>query len=200
MDRDDEHPVEPRRGRPRSEAARRAILEAAYDLLCREGLRAISMDSLARAAGVGKATIYRWWPSKEAVLMEGYLDAVETRVSFPRTDSALADLREQLHKVIDAVRGPDGAILCQILACAQHDQQIREAFQREVQDHRRRDARALLERAVENGEVRPDLDADVAIDALYGPLFHRLLTGHAPIDHEFADALFDVVTGGLRPR
>lgn len=187
-------------GRPRSEASRRAILDAAYALLRDEGLRAVSMDSLARSAGVSKATIYRWWPSKEAVLMEGYLDAVETRVSFPHTGSALDDLRVQLHRVIDTMKGPDGVILSQIIACGQYCPEIMNAFRGEVQEHRRKDAFALLRRAVAGGEVRSDIDVEVTIDALYGPVFHRLLTGHAPLDHAFADALFDTVTVGLRPR
>ncbi len=185
-------------GRPRSEQARRAILDAAYALLRRDGLRAISMDSLAREAGVSKATIYRWWPSKESVLMEGYLHAVEVRISFPRTDSPFDDLRTQLHRVIDALAGPDGEILRQIIACGQYCPEVLDAFRKSVQEPRRRDARAMLERAIDRGEVRNDVDVDVAIDAIYGPVFHRLLTGHGPLDHGYADATMDTVVRGLR--
>lgn len=184
-------------GRPRSEASRRAILDAAYLLLCRVGLREISMDSLASAAGVSKATIYRWWPSKEAVLMEGYLNAVELRVGFPRTDSPLDDLRTQLRNVMDTIRGPDGEILRQIIACGQHCSEILAAFREAVQEPRRRDAAALLSRAVAAGEVRADIDVEVTIDAIYGPIFHRLLTGHGDLDHRFADALLDTVIRGI---
>lgn len=187
-------------GRPRCESARKAILHAAYDLLRRDGLRTITMDSLARAAGVSKATIYRWWPSKEAVLMEGYLDAVQPRVTVPNTSSALADLQSQLHKVLEAMTGPDGEILCQIIACSQYCPEIKEAFRREVQGPRRADTRMLLQRAVELGEIRPDVDPEVAIDTLYGPLFHRLLTGFGTLDPEFADRVFQHFVAATCPR
>src|SRR5690606_26718308 len=179
--------------------SRIAILEAAYSLLRNEGLRTISIESLARAAGVSKATIYRWWPSKEAVLMEGYLHAVEVRVAIPRTDSPLADLRTQLHRVVEAIRGPDGEILRQIIACGQYCPEVLDAFRTSVQEPRRRVSRALLEEAVEKGEVRGDVDVDVAIDAIYGPIFHRLLTRHGALDQAYADATLDTVLRGLAP-
>lgn len=186
-------------GRPRSEAARRAILRAAGDLLARDGFAAVTMEAIAAEAGVGKATLYRWWPCKAGVLMDAFLSANGPCPPFPDTGCLREDLRRQMGGLAEALAGPFGAILAGVLAEAQADPGAAAAFRERYLAPRRAEARQALARGQARGEVRADADLDTATDALYGPLLYRLLAGHAPLTPCFVDSLIALLLGGLRP-
>jgi AcrR family transcriptional regulator len=188
-----------RRGRPRSEHSRRAILRAASDLLLERGLSEISMDAVAERAGASKATIYRWWPSKERLVLDALLsewasgtpDAVDT-------GSLAGDLRELvLPWTRQLTTKPWGRVIAALVASAQCDTQFAEEYRAHFVKLRREPARIALLRASERGEIPANTDIDAALDLLYGPFYHRLLHGHAPVTQRFAGTIIEYVVAAL---
>ena len=172
----------PRRGRPRSERAREAILSAAAELLLARGLGAVSMDAVAERAGVSKATIYRWWPTKETLALEALYHEWDTaRPSSRDTGSLRGDLLALLRPWIRFVRTrPYGRVIAALITEARTDPQFAEQYRARFVEPRREPARALFARAIERGEIPAHSDIEVALDLLYGAIYHRLLHGHAP--------------------
>jgi AcrR family transcriptional regulator len=176
--------------RRRNKAARTAILRAAAELLDRRGFRRVTIEGIAARAGVGKATIYRWWPSKAAVVMDAVLQAASPRIAFPDTGSAREDVRRQLALVIDFyIHTKTGRGIRALIAESQHDPSLAESLRDRFIASRRADATAVFARGIERGELRADLDVGVAIDALYGAIYYRLLVSHEPLDAGYADTL-----------
>jgi AcrR family transcriptional regulator len=188
----------PKRGRPRSEKARHAILEAAAKLLLLRGLGAVSMDAVAETAGVSKATIYRWWPSKEMLALDALLDWAGA--SAPARDTGA--LREDLLALVrpwvrEIRRQPFGRVIAALITEAQSDPQFAEAYRTRFVEPRREAMRAAFARAAERGEVPANLEVEVAVDLIYGPLYHRLLHGHAPLSARFGQAVVDMALAGI---
>ncbi len=153
-------------------------------LLAEVGFAGTSVDAIAQAAGVSKATIYRWWPNKAAVVMEALLGAIEA--DFPATAGADTeeDLIARIRRTIALFRSPKGRILASLIGEAQFDPELAEAYRQRLLGPRRAGLRAALERAVAAGALRPG-DLELAVDIVYGPLYARLLLGHAPLDDGF---------------
>jgi AcrR family transcriptional regulator len=194
------HPGPRPPGRPRSERARRAILRAANELLEREGFAAMTVEAIAERAGVSKATVYRWWPNKAAVVMDGFLSTVSSEVPFPHTGWAREDIRLHMRRLVEAFGGRMGRTVAALIAEGQADTQLAEALRSRWLSVRRAEAKEILERGIARGELREDLDLEAAVDALYGPIYYRLLVGHAPLEEDFADVLADHVFAGLSAR
>jgi AcrR family transcriptional regulator len=181
----------PHTGRRRNDAAKEAILDAAFRLLSDPGTGAggLTIEAIAAEAGVGRQTIYRWWPSKGAVLADAL--ARYARVAVPERDtgSFAGDLAAFL---IDSFAGLAGRgyadRLRQIVAAAQDDEHVARVLS-EFTAVRRAALRALLERGREAGELAPDADLDMLVDMAYGVLYYRLLVGHAPLDEAAARSL-----------
>jgi AcrR family transcriptional regulator len=193
--------VEPkRRGRPRSASAQRAILDAAADLLLAQGLEKVSMDTVAKRAGVSKATIYRWWPTKEALALDSlYHEWDTTPAASPDTGSLRGDLHGLVRPWVRRIRArPYGRVVAALITEAQTDPEFALEYRARFVDPRRRTARELFTRAIERGEIVPETDVDLAIDLIYGPLYHRLLHGHAPLSDHFATDVVDTALAGLR--
>jgi AcrR family transcriptional regulator len=180
------------RGRRRSERARSAILDAARELLDREGFPALSVDAIAARAGVGKATIYRWWPNKAAVVMDAFLAATGPGTQFPDTGSVREDLRRQLRSLIRLFRQPSLARpFVALIAESQHDPVLAGALRERLIATRRGSVKEVLSRGIQRGELRADLDLDVAIDAFYGAVYYRLLVSGEPLTPAYADRLLE---------
>ncbi len=192
----------PKRGRPRSEKARRAILDAAAELLLLRGLGAVSMDAVAERAGVSKATIYRWWPSKEMLALDALLDWADA--SAPPRDTG--SLRGDVHALIrpwvrEIRRRPFGPAIAAFINEAQSNAKFADAYRTHFVEPRRDAMRAVFARAVARGEVPADLDLEVALDLIYGPIYHRLLHGHAALtDRSARDAVELALNGILTAR
>lgn len=188
----------PRRGRPRSAEAKEAVLRAAREILAEGGPAAVTMEGVATRAGVGKPTVYRWWPDRHAVamaaLMEG--DAEHAPRKAPR--STLQALRQQLRTIAERFASPTGRHVTTMIAASDAETEFSKAFRNHFVLARRAEGRALLERAIRDGEVRPNLDVEVALDLLYGPLFFRLLMGHAALDASFMDQVLTHALRGLK--
>jgi AcrR family transcriptional regulator len=187
----------PARGRPRSEASRGAIIAAANLLLRTIGLDRMSIEAVAEASGVGKTTIYRWWPSKGTLALDAYLEEMRAKVVAPDTGNGAEDLRRHAQAVIGFYAGEEGRIFAQFMAEAQSDPGLAEAFRDRFLAHRRAAVKTIWQRGVARGEFREDVDADVAIDMIFAPIVYRLLAGHAPLTQSLADQLVDAALGGL---
>lgn len=178
----------------RSDRARQAVLHAADDLLVERGYAAVTMEGIAARAGVAKQTIYRWWPSKFEVLMDTFLEDAEDALKIPDTGTTTEDLRQHLHRLADFLTdAPAGQVMLALIGQAQHDRAMASVFQRRYLDDRRALDRTILERGVARGDVRKDVDPDLVIDVLYGPVYHRVLLTGLPIGSHFIDALVDRV-------
>ena len=189
------------RGRPRSVEARAAILRAARELIAEAGTSGLTMEAVAARAGVGKPTVYRWWPDRHAVAMAALMSEPAPAPAAPRKRSALASLRRQLLDVAEVFAAPTGRSAASLIASADANSELAKAFRNHFVLARREEGRVLLREAVADGELRDDLDIDVALDLIYGPLFFRLLLGHAPLDAAsvtriFKDALRGLATNG----
>jgi AcrR family transcriptional regulator len=183
-------------GRPRCDTTRKAVLEAANSLLEEVGFAKLSMEGIAARAKVSKATIYRWWPSKGAVAMEAFLGAISPRIAFPHTDSAIADVTNQMQALVSAYRGKDGRVVCELIALGQSDPDTLASFVDGYLRPRRSAAKDALQRGIASGEIR-EVDLDLLVDALYGPIFHRMLVRHMPLEDGYAQRLADVVFSGV---
>ena len=186
-------PSPPTRGRPRDPRTRATILAAARALLERGGLTAVTIEAIAGKAGVSRPTIYRYWPNAPAVAMAAFLDASGAPTSAKASRSPLAALRAQLHAVADAFAAPAGRSVAAMVAAAQSETELAKAFRNEFIARNRDAARLLLERSIEEKLIERPSDIDLALDLIFGPLFYRLLMGHAPITRGFVDQLIDAV-------
>ncbi len=189
----------PKRGRPRSEQARESILHAAAELLLKRGLDAVSMDAVAEHAGVSKATIYRWWPTKETLALDAlYTEWAERAAAAQDTGSLRGDLLALLRPWARLVRSrPYARVIGTFITEAHNDPTFAAEYRTRLVTPRRNKARALFERAAERGELRPGVRVEVALDLLYGALYHRLLHGHAPLSDRFVADVIDMTLHGV---
>lgn len=184
-------------GRPRSSAARARVLQAARALVETQGPAAVTIEAIAARSGVSKPTIYRTWPNAPAVVMAALMDSTETPAARTHPASALAALRRQLREIAGTFASRTGRSVTQMIAAADAETELAKAFRHHFILARREEGRRMLAAAVTAGEVRRDVDLDVALDLLYGPVFFRILVGHAPADERFCDRLLDQVVNGL---
>jgi AcrR family transcriptional regulator len=190
------NPTSPR-GRPRSEASRGAIIAAANELLRTVGLHRMSIEAVAEASGVGKTTIYRWWPSKGTLALDAYLEDMRAKVVVPDTGDGGEDLRRHARAVIEFYAGKEGGIFAQFMAEAQSDPGLAEAFRERFLSQRRAAVQTIWKRGVARGDFRDDVDTDVAMDMIFAPIVYRLLAGHAPLARSLAENLVNAALGGL---
>jgi AcrR family transcriptional regulator len=189
------------RGRPRSETAHKAVLAAAAELLLDRGLPGVSMDAVAERAGVSKATIYRWWPTKETLALDMlYNEWTKVTPQQYESGSLRLDLLALLHAWSRLASGrPYGRVVAALLMEGQTDPAFAAEYQRRMVEPRRDQARAIFGHAIERGEIPADTKVEVAIDLLYGALYHRLLHGHAPLDDQFVEDIVELTLPGVRP-
>jgi AcrR family transcriptional regulator len=187
-------------GRPRSPEAQRAILEATENLLRERGYAGLSIDEVARRAGVSKRTIYRWWPSKGALVAEAFTESAGQRHQDVNTGRVRDDLIGYLQQLFaDIARPGKTAALRSMMAEAQSDEGFAAQFATFIAG--RRDLiRSILQRAAERGEIDPSADLDVAIDFIFGLYWYRMLVGHLPLDQALATTMTDQLLHGLGAR
>ena len=157
----------------------------------------MTVEAIAERAGVSKATVYRWWPNRAAVVMDGFLSTVSSEVPFPHTGHAREDIRLHMRRLTEALSGKIGQTVAALIAEGQADPELAEALRSRWLSVRRAEAREILELGIERGELREDLDPEVAVDVLYGPIYYRLLVAHAPVDEDFAGILAEHIFSGL---
>ena len=191
--------VEPKpRGRQRSIEAEAAILKATLSLLERKPLRRVTADAIAHRAGVSKATIYKWWPSKNQVALDAYLTGMTERVLLPNTGSAELDFSIQLKSLTAFYTTPLGRLFCQFIAEGQSDPAFLALFRERFLYTRRNAARVMLRRGIARGEINEEIDGEIVLDLVYGPTIFRLLAGHGPLNDLESEAMIRAVFSGIR--
>jgi AcrR family transcriptional regulator len=189
------------RGRRRSERSHEAIIAATQQLLVERSYPELTIEGIAARAGVGKQTIYRWWPSKAALVLEAYLAGSEAVPLPAEGATAREDVRALLGWLIAVLAQPIGGhVVAGLVADLQHDAELAQGFHRDVVPARRQAMLAALERARNRGEIGADADLELAVDALHGAVFYRLLLSGEPLDVDFADRLAEQALAGLAGR
>ncbi|MFF2777007.1 TetR/AcrR family transcriptional regulator [Streptomyces sp. NPDC058052] len=191
------HPPDPRR---RSEKSHRAILDAAMELSVEHGYGNVTVEAIAARAGVSKKTIYRWWPTKGAVLLEAFIELAGTATRFPDTGDVAADLHTQMTAVLAHVMsGPHAPVYAGIVAETQHDAALARDLRAQLLDPRVAAARERLLLARDRGQLAADADVELAVDLLYGPLYYRLLLHFGPYSPERLRSHVAHVLGAFGP-
>ncbi|GAA4685474.1 TetR/AcrR family transcriptional regulator [Streptomyces youssoufiensis] len=185
----------------RSERARRAILDAAFDLVNRKGFAKLTIEAIAAQAGVGKPTIYRWWRSKGAVVLEAMREELGDDFGFPDTGDIAADLTTQITAVSQRlVTGRISEAYKGVMGEAQNDPELMKAFRETILEPSIAECRARLESAVAAGQLRSDVPTDVMIDLFYAPIHYRHFLGFGDDAVRRSAELVQDVLLGLRPR
>jgi len=180
---------------------RLAVLDAAADLLVEGGMSAATIEGIAARAGVSKATIYKWWPTRGHVALDSFFTRTRDTIAVD-PDASLADsLTVQLQALCALFRDTaSGRLMRELAAFAQNDPDVRDALEEHWLRPRRAVAMRLVTEAAERGELRADIDVEAVVDQLFAPVYHRLLFGHAPLCEGLAAALVGQLLTGLRPR
>lgn len=188
-----------RRGRPRNEACTGEILEAALHLVAEVGIAGLTMDAVARRAGVGKATIYRRWTSKEALMLDAWMSCVR-KPAAPDTGTLQGDLEALLGGIDSPLSDRElQRVFPQMIAAAKVNPDVADAYRAFV-EQRRAPMRAVLLRGVERGEIDPALDLEVVQDLVIAPLMYRWIVTDAPIDEPMIRQVIATVTAGVAVR
>jgi AcrR family transcriptional regulator len=191
-------PETKRCGRQRSEESEEAILSAITELLKEKPLRDISIEEIARKAGVGKATIYKWWPSKAYIAFDAFSRKLKEMVPIRDTGSAERDFKKQLRSLFAFFDTPEGLVLRHFLGEGQVDEEFASLFRDRFIKPRRETIGVIFDRAVERGQIRRGLDRDTVLDLIYGPGFFRLLIRHEPLEPNTVDEMVSALFRGLR--
>src|SRR5580698_408745 len=187
-------------GRPRSEHSHQAILRSTLKLLRQPGgFPDLSIEAVAADAKVSKATVYRWWPTKAALVADAFSASVEQELQFPDTGSLRGDVARQMRRVIRLFRSPRGKIVAALLAGGQSDPELIEAFRERFLWPKRRQAYKTLQRAIDRGELPAGSNLDLLLDSLYGPIYMRFLIRHAELTEDFADQLCELILKDCQP-
>lgn len=182
-------------GRPRSDAARGAILEAAYAILLENDLGTFSIEAVAVRAGVARTTIYRWWPTKGRLAIESFFEAFKPKLAYGRSGAPDDNFRVLLKSLADTLSGPDGQVAVSVLMHAQGDAETLSMFREQFSEPLRAQTAALLQAGIDQGRFRRDLDIPLVIDAAVGAVYLRLLFGLA-LDSIWAHSLADTLLVG----
>lgn len=189
-----------RRGRPRCSSAtsHEAIIDAVYEILQEKPLSALTMEEIARRAGVGKPTLYKWWPSKSAIVIDMFSERIVPSMEVPEAPLVEERIRAQVAATIGLLGGFFGKVSAEIIAEGQSDGEVlREYVERYVR-HRRAMTEEMIARAQESGEFNREIDPQVLIDMIYGPIYYRLLVKHQPLDQKFGEELLDHIMAYLK--
>jgi len=185
-------------GRPRSEESRQSILRSTLKLLKQDGGFAdLTIEGIAADANVGKTTVYRWWPTKGALVADAFSASADKELRFPNTGSLYTDINLQMKGLIRIFRSERGKVVAALLAGGQSDPELLEAYRDRFLWPRRRQAYETLQRGVDRGELPASCDFDLILDSLYGPILMRFLIRHVKLEESLADELCGLVLKGL---
>ncbi|MFO0723364.1 MAG: TetR/AcrR family transcriptional regulator [Myxococcota bacterium] len=179
------------RGRPRSAESQARILAATVHLVETQPWSALTVEVIAAKAKVGKQTIYKWWGGRAALVMDAFLSSMSARVQVPDSGHIERDLSMYLKRSSRVLRETNaGRLLAVVMAESQFDEELAAAFRERFVARRRDTLRKLLERGVERGQLRPDLDLELVMDLLFGVFWYRLLVGQrVPLSDAFVEKM-----------
>ncbi|MFG2598218.1 TetR/AcrR family transcriptional regulator [Streptomyces sp. NPDC048462] len=182
----------------RSESSRRATLEAALDLCTEKGYGRVTVEAIAARAGVSKKTIYRWWPSKSAVLLEAFTEALVQANPPVETDDIAADLRTHVNGAVAVLSLPPfGPAYAGILSEVHHDDELAETVRTQLIEPRFEEVVNRLRGAQAQGQIPPGADLRLAVEMLYGPVYYRHVLRKPMQDLEAVASLVDHVLRSL---
>jgi AcrR family transcriptional regulator len=184
----------------RSERSRRAILSAAIELLGEVGYAKLTIEAIAARAGAGKQTIYRWWPSKSAVIFDAFRQVNDSpqQVAFPDSGDLAADLYPVMRAIVDECNDPKYDVPARVMiAESQYDVELAENMAQFMLRPAMKATEDRLRSAQRIGQLRTDADLTVAVELLFGPVYHRWINRTAPLDHAMADTIVDYVIRAL---
>jgi len=185
--------------RKRSEQCHLAILEAAASVLDERGYLGMTIEEVAQRAGAGKQTIYRWWGGKPMLALEAHYAVPANQHTIADTGSVEGDLRTHLMKLVAALSdGERARTIAGLMAEAQTNPKFAVAFREKFLEPKRAAMQAVFELGKERGELPVLADAYLLTDLIYGPVWYRLLVGHAPLDGGFVEALITSVMAAAR--
>lgn len=189
----------------RSEQSRQAILQSTMRLLDERepdsvSIQQLSIERIARDAGVSKTTIYRWWPNKAAVIIDTFLEnhilATPVREDIPAIDA----LREHFMSLASVYAGYEGRLMAQLIAECQYDPATLEEFKKHFWRPRRAVVTGLIERAIDEGAIRGDQHPDVIAERIYAAIYFRLLFQEGSLDKQAVTGTFDLALEGIARR
>ena len=187
-------------GRPRDPRADRAILQATLELIAERGVHEFLTEDVAARAGVGKGAIYRRYRSKDELVTAAIAAAVSEEIAVPDTGSTRADLLALMREAVQLYRGSlAGRLMPNLIGAMAQKPELARSVREGFLAARRSALAEVLQRGVERGDLRPDLDLELALDVLGGPLFYRLLVTGGPIDEQLAEGVADLILRGFAP-
>jgi AcrR family transcriptional regulator len=190
-----------RRGRPRSQAAEShaAIMDAVYELLQKRPSSKLTMDAVATRAKVGKPTLYKWWPSKAALIMAMFYERLAGKPEAPKAATAEGVIRAKMRHLIKEFNGLFGKVMADLIAEGQSDPSIlKELYEGHIK-LRRESTVADIERGKADGEFAADIDPELLIDSMFGPIYYRMLLRRGPLTEQFGNDLISQTLRGVRP-
>jgi len=188
------------RGRPRSQQAKRAVLDAARALVEKGGYQAVTIEAVAARSKAAKTTIYRWWPNRTALVVDLLVQMAAAEVPAPMGRDPLRALRTEVRRTAAVADAPLGRLMMSLLGEAQDDPELRATLLEGLFYPRREASARAIRQAQASGALRSDVSAYLAADLLFGPLFYRMLFGHEPVTESFVNHVFQYVLAGLQPR
>jgi AcrR family transcriptional regulator len=197
----EEFPLPPRpRGRPRSDTAEshQAVMDAVYGFLKKKSVRELTMEGIAAQAKVGKPTLYKWWPTKAALVMALFHERLGAPPEPISAKTAEATIRALLHRVVRAFNGMFGKVMADLIAEGQSDPAVLHELYENHLKRRREVVVAVVERGKQQGEFLPTVNSELLVDALFGPIYYRLLIKSAPLTEDYVDQLLMQVFHGHR--
>jgi AcrR family transcriptional regulator len=186
------------RGRPLSDATEQAILKATTELLAERGLAAMTIEEVAARARVGKASVYRRWPSKGTLAFDAFVTDFLERQPVPDTGNLRDDLLGLLRGWVRAVRQPTtGRTLKGLIAEVQRDPELADAWRDRFVAPLRARHHAVLQRSIDRRELAPAANTALLLDLLFGPAYHRLVHGHLPMNDAFVEDVVAAVMAAV---
>jgi len=191
----DRNPAKRKPGRPRgvTAVAHDRILDAVFTLLQTRSFRDLTIEEVGRCAGVSKPTIYKWWPTKAAMVMDMFAERMVSRLPDLRPLTATEIIRAAVPGLIRLFNGPFGKLAAELIAAGQSEPDVLREFRDRYMLKRREVLGKALEDAYAAGEFKRAVDAELLSDLIFGPIYYRLLVKHQPLDQQFGAALVDHV-------
>ncbi|SDW11916.1 TetR/AcrR family transcriptional regulator [Paenibacillus sp. CF384] len=186
------------KGRPRNVKLQQSILAVAYELLLECGYEAVTVEKIAKQAGVSKATIYKWWPNKAAVVADGFFEAAANQMPIPDTGSVMEDIRIHASNLALFMESKEGNIITELIGQGQMDESLMQIYREYYVKPRRMESAMILTRGISRGELSHELDVNSSIDLIYGPLFYRLLVSGELFTADKINGLIWMAFNGLR--
>ena len=187
-------------GRPRDERADQAILQATLELIAERGVHGFRTEDVAARAGVGKGAIYRRHRSKDDLVTAAVAALVDQEIVVPDTGSTRADLLALMREAVELYRGSvPGRLMPNLVSAMAERPELAQVFREGFITRRRLALTEVLHRGVERGDLRLDIDLELALDLLGGPLFYRLLITGGPLDEQLAEGVTELILRGFAP-